>query len=122
MKNLGIQLSWMTVKDLKKSISFYTEIAGFKLLEHSPEFGWAELKGPEGSRLGLCQETQENPIQAGSNTITCITVDNIHAACDLFIKKGITLIGEIMEVPGHVKIQTFKDSDGNTLQLVEKIQ
>lgn len=121
MKNLGIQLSWLTIKDLSSAIQFYTEIAGFELLEHSPEYGWAELKGEGGSRLGLSTECEENPIKAGSNSITCITVDDITKACALFTQKGAKLIGEMMEVPGHVKIQSFLDKDGNTLQLVEKI-
>lgn len=121
MKNLGIELSWLTVKDLSAAIKFYTDIVGLTLLAHSPEFGWAELGGEGGSRLGLCVESNENPIKAGSNTVTCFTVDNIAEACKFFSEKGATLIGEMMEVPGHVKIQSFIDKDGNTLQLVQKI-
>lgn len=121
MKNLGIELCWLTVKDLSAAIKFYTDIVGLTLLAHSPEFGWAELGGEGGSRLGLSVESNQNPIKAGSNTVTCFTVDDIGQACKIFSEKGATLIGEMMEVPGHVKIQSFIDKDGNTLQLVQKI-
>lgn len=121
MKNLGILLSWITVKDLTAAIEFYTEIAGFTLAEHHPEFGWAELTAPQGARLGLCQENKSDNVKAGSNAIITIAVDNIEKAKDFFLEKKVTLIGEIQQVPGHVKIQTFSDTDGNVMQLVEML-
>ena len=119
MKNLGIKLSWIVVKDIKEAVKFYTEIAGFALQELSEEYKWAELTGPEGSRLGIAQESEDNNIKAGSNTITAISVENIDEAISFFKEKEVKLVGDIMEVPGHVKIQTFLDVDGNTMQIVQ---
>ena len=117
----GIKLTWIVVKDLESAIKFYTEAVGLTLLERHSEYGWAELSGPDGSRLGLAQESPEMELKAGMNAVTAVTVDNIETARDFFLKKGVKLIGEIIEVPGHVKMQTFQDKDGNTLQLVQKL-
>jgi len=122
MKNLGIHLSWVCVKDLKSAVQFYTQVAGFSLLEESAEYGWAELQGAGGCRLGIAQENDSEPfVHPGANGIIAITVDNIQNAIEHFRAKGARLLGKVMEVPGHVKIQTCKDPDGNMIQLVEML-
>lgn len=121
MKNQGIELSWIVVKDIKAAIKFYTETVGFKLTQSTPENGWAELSGPSGSVLGIAQECKSFDVKAGSNAVISITVEDIDVACDFFKKKGAQLVGEIIEIPGHVKMQTFKDDDGNMMQLVQKL-
>lgn len=89
--------------------------------EHHEEFGWAELKGKDGSLLGIAGEDQENPLKAGSNAVVTVSVDDIEIAKTHFSKLGAKLVGETIEVPGHVKVQTFMDTDGNTLQLVQEL-
>ena len=117
----GIHLSWIVVKDLEAAVKFYTEVVGLSLLEKSPEYGWAELSGPSGSRLGIAQESPISEIKPGSNAIMAITVDNLGSTCAAFLQKGGKLSGEPMEVPGHVKIQSFIDKDQNTMQFVQKL-
>ena len=121
MKIEGINLSWVVVKDLQSAIKFYTDVIGLTLRNESTEYGWAELSGPEGSILGLAQENPKSEIPAGSNAVTTITVDDIEKARVACQEKGATLIGDVIEIPGHVKLQTFADGDGNTLQFVEKL-
>lgn len=121
MKTQGMFLSWIIVKDVPKAIKFYTDVVGLTLKEFHPEYGWAELSGPNGSLLGIGQEGDENPLKAGSNAIVTVSVENLEKAKDHFKKQGAQLIGETVEVPGHVKMQTFMDSDGNTMQLVEEL-
>ncbi|MES2200160.1 MAG: VOC family protein [Chlamydiota bacterium] len=121
MKNKGIHLSWIVVTDFEAAVKFYTEIAGFTLIEKHLDYGWAELSGPEGSCLGIAKESSCSEVKAGSNTITAITVDDIDEARSFFQEKSVKLIGDIQEVPGHVKMQTFADADGNVMQLVQKL-
>jgi predicted enzyme related to lactoylglutathione lyase len=121
MKTEGIYLSWIIVKNLDEAIRFYTETVGLTLKERAENYGWAELAGPEGAILGLAQECPEHKQSAGSNAVVTISVDDIQKACEQFVKKGATLVDGIIEVPGHVKMQTFQDGDGNTLQLVQKL-
>ncbi|MBA3237822.1 MAG: VOC family protein [Parachlamydiaceae bacterium] len=121
MKSQGIYLSWIVVKDIEKAIKFYTEVAGLELKQFDREYHWAELSGPNGAILGIAGESDECPIKAGSNAIVTISVDDIDKANAYYIEKGATLVGEVIEVPGHVKMQTFVDIDGNTLQTVQKL-
>lgn len=122
MKMQGIFLSWIVVKDLKAAIKFYTEIVGLELKNVSEELGWAELSGPHGTMLGIAQENPKEKVKAGSNAVVTISVDNIVSAKEEIAKKGARLLGDVIEVPGEVKLQTFVDSDGNMLQLVELIR
>lgn len=39
----GIDLSWITVSDLKKSIDFFTKNLGMEVRDLHEQFGWAEL-------------------------------------------------------------------------------
>lgn len=121
IKNQGIHLSWIVVKDFNSALKFYTEVAGFTLKEKNLEYGWAELSGENGSLLGIAQEGEGSTIKAGSNAITTLAVKDINEARDYFEKKGAKLIGAVEEIPGHVKLQTFSDEDGNIMQLVQKV-
>ena len=58
--------------------------------------------------------------EADPNSPT-FTVPDIKKAIGEMSKKGVKLIGEMMEVPGHVKLQFFVDADGNTFQIVEEL-
>jgi predicted enzyme related to lactoylglutathione lyase len=121
MKTQGIYLAWIIVKDIKAAIDFYTNQLGLTLQSFDEEFVWAELSGPDGCVLGICEESPEQGMIAGTNAVFTITVDDLDEAREECLKKGITLVGEVMEVPGHVKLQTLTDQDGNTLQLVQKL-
>lgn len=121
MKPRGMQLSWITVADIKQAIKFYTEVVGFELHEFNEEFGWAELSGKEGARLGLAQECPEHGNKAGTNAVVTITVEDIANAIESLKQKNVKLIGEVMEIPGQVKLQSFEDIDGNNFQLCELI-
>lgn len=121
MKTQGIYLSWIVVKDLKAAIKFYTEVVGLELKEYHEQFQWAELSGPAGSTLGIGQEDLKSDMKAGVNAIMTIAVEDLEKAKAHFINKGANLVGETIEIPHHVKMQTFVDADGNTMQIVEKL-
>lgn len=121
MKTLGIYLSWIVVEDIEKAIEFYTEVAGLQLKEYHKEFFWAELSGPNGILLGISQESPENPIRAGQNAVVTISVENLDDAMAHFKMHQITFIDEVLEVPGHVKMRSFRDASGNIMQLVQKL-
>lgn len=118
---VGNTLSWIVVKDFKSAIRFYTEVLGFSIQSETPEYGWAELSGPEGAIVALAQENPSAPYKAGINAIITITVKDINTARRALFDAGTKLHGEIEEIPGHVKMQTFEDADGNILQLAEKL-
>jgi predicted enzyme related to lactoylglutathione lyase len=121
MKNQGIQMSWIVVSDLKKAVKFFSETVGLKVDSVSEEHNWAELRGEDGSALGVAGPGPHSPIKAGSNAVVTFTVPDLTKAREEMAKKGAMLIGEPQKVPGHVELQMFKDSDGNLFQLVQKL-
>lgn len=119
----SIGLAWIVVKDFKKAVKFYTDVVGLKLTEMNEEWGWAELEGHDGDgmRLGIAQQSPEghDPIQPGQNAVLTFTVENLDKAIKEVQKKGTSMVGPVQIVPGHVKMQTVRDTEGNFFQLVE---
>ncbi|MBS0605259.1 MAG: VOC family protein [Verrucomicrobia bacterium] len=118
----SMSLVWIVVNDLKQAIKFYTETVGLKLMEIHEEFGWAELEGHNGgARLGIAQMQlkSEDDVKPGQNAVMTFTVASLEKAIADMLKKGAKLIGEVQDIPGHVKMQMAADSDGNRFQLVE---
>ncbi|MBS0647847.1 MAG: VOC family protein [Verrucomicrobia bacterium] len=123
MKAKSMDLVWIVVKDFKKAIKFYTEIAGLKLLKVSEEHGWAELEGHEGgAMIGIAAEKPQNPYKAGQNGCLTFSVDDIEKAQEDLQKKGVQLLGGIQEIPGHVKLLLARDADGNHFQLAQMLE
>lgn len=122
----SFDLAWIMVEDIKKAIEFYTNVIGLKLVEFNEQYGWAELSGQKGgARLGIGQkQAQEDPScpYTGSNAVMTFTVKDLDKAVEGLVEKGAKLCGEIVTVPGHVRMQSVSDIDGNQLQLVEVVQ
>lgn len=121
----SVDLAWIVVSDFKKARKFFTETIGLKEHSCSEEHGWVELCGADGgTMIGLAQKNEESDqsgVAPGGNAIITITVDNLAETISEFKKKKVKLIGDVMEVPGHVKLQMFTDADGNRFQLVETL-
>ena len=122
MKVNGIRLGWIVVKDLAEAIEFYENVVGLTLKERMDEHGWAELQGPDGCRLGIAQESDYMDTKAGSNAIMAISVEDMDEALKHYKEKGAKLVGDVIEVPGNVKMQTVVDADGNVFQIVQDIE
>lgn len=116
-----IAMSWISVADVNKTKEFFTKNFGLKVACDTPEFGWAELAAESGARLGVGQENPKDGIKAGSNAIVCLTVENLSATIDKLKANNVTLIGDIVEVPGHVKMQLIQDLDGNLFHVVQDL-
>jgi predicted enzyme related to lactoylglutathione lyase len=120
----SMNLAWIVVHDIKKAIKFYTETVGLKLMEFDEKHGWAELEGNAGgARIGIAQKqpNSEDGVEPGQNAVVMFTVRSLDQALADLTKKGAQLVGKVQEVPGHVKMQTVFDTDGNRFQLVEVI-
>lgn len=121
MSTKGTFLSWIVVSDIKEARKFFTETLGFKELCFVEEYKWAEFQGKEGgSIIGVAE--QDPQMKAGSNSIITFTVDDVVKAKKELSAKGAKMIGDIIEVPGHVKMQTFCDKDGNHFQIAESLE
>ncbi len=127
MAKRRINLSWVSVSDIDQAVKFYTDVIGLKLLNKSEHYPWAELGSPdgEGAVLGLAghdpSTADGTSVPPGSNAVVTMSVDDLNKEMEAFKQKGVKLLGEMMEVPGHVKMQMFEDLDGNRFQIVEML-
>jgi predicted enzyme related to lactoylglutathione lyase len=125
MPSRSIDLVWIVVRDFKQALKFYTETVGLQLMECQEQYGWAELQGASGVRLGIAQEcstSEENSfVGPGQNAVLTFNVDDIEETTASMQKKGVVCLGKIQEVPGHVKMQLMRDPDGNHFQMVQMV-
>lgn len=104
--------------DIAKSIDWYQNVLGFKLLYHVKEMGWCELStSVPGVLIGLSQVEKATP---GGPTPT-FGVKDIDAARKQLEGKGVKFDGETMTIPDMVKLATFYDPDGNKLMLYQSL-
>jgi predicted enzyme related to lactoylglutathione lyase len=106
------------VTSLDRSIPWYEDLLGFKLLYRADEVAWCEFSTHIGKvTVGLSQV--ETVPQGGGATLTWGVAD-VEAAQRELKKKGIRMDGDIMRVPGMVNLVTFYDPDGNTMMLFDQ--
>lgn len=105
------------VSDLDRSIAWYRDILGFELLYRLDDGTWCELKtGVDKVNVGLSGRREGGG--AGGATLT-FGVDDIEAAKAELDSKGVRQDGEIMEIPGLVRLLTFFDPDDNALMFYQ---
>lgn len=112
------------VKDLARSIAFYTGHLGFTLdREHPPAFAQVSLgefrlvlsgPGASGSRPLPGGRTQA----PGGHNRVMLAVTDLPALIEEFKKAGIRFRNEMEEGPGGRQIQ-LEDPDGNPIELYE---
>jgi len=112
------------VKDVKRSVDFYTQQIGLKLdQQHLPAFAQVSvgnlklvLSGPgaSGSRA-MPDGRQQAP--GGWNRVM-LEVDNLPARIEMLKKAGLKFRNEMEAGPGGKQIQ-LEDPDGNPIELFE---
>ena len=117
---MSLNLVWITVSDFDKAVTYYTDVLGLEVVERVDEMGWAELKGEGGATLGICRTYEDMP--AGANAVVTFSVDDIETTKKELGERGIIFEGEIVEIPGHVKMQLCRDPDGNQYQICQGLE
>ena len=112
---MKMMLAWYPAADLEKAKNFYGNVLGLGKTFEMP--GWAEFShGKDAPSVGLSQ----NPATLGQTGATVVfQVDNIETSRRQLAGKGVEFDGVIEEIPGMVKIATFRDPFGNRLQLAQ---
>jgi lactoylglutathione lyase len=118
----------LRVTDLQKSISFYTELMGMRLLRRKDY--------PEGkftlAFLGYGDESDTTVLELTHNWDTssyelgtayghiAIEVDDVYAACDSIKTRGGQVVSEAGPMKGGTSILAFvKDPDGYMIELLD---
>lgn len=108
-----------SVTDLDASIAWFQEMLGFELLFRVDEQGWAEMSSPaKDVSIGLgVNET----VDGRGGTTPVFGVADVVAARTELQAKGVRFDGDIVEIPGMVKLATFFDPDGNSYMFAESL-
>jgi predicted enzyme related to lactoylglutathione lyase len=122
----SMNLAWINVSDIKKAEKFFVDTLGLKVTSGAPEYNWLELKGSQGGMIlgvgqGDCSKKEENPVKPGGNAVMTMEVEDVAQSKTELEAKGVKFYGDILEVPGHVKMATFADPDGNIFQLCQML-
>lgn len=118
----SIDLAWISTKDFKKAKAFFSDKLGLEITSESPQHGWIEFAGKDGgATLGVGQDSEYCKLKAGQNAVVTFTVDDMEKTKAELMRKGVTLVGDIMEVPGHVKLLYIRDEDGNLFHLAQDL-
>ena len=111
---MEINVSWYEVTDLEAAKRFYGEVLGLKkTLEME---GWVEFSHTnDGPSIGLA--LAKEPSSAGATVV--LRVDDLDQARDELTRQGVQFEGMVEEVPGMVRLASFRDPCGNRLQLCQ---
>ena len=112
---MEVNVSWYQVSDMNAAKRFYGEILGLKKIFEIE--GWCEFSHGEGAAsIGLNQQRQGDD-ERGATVV--LRVDDLARVQKELAAKGVKFEGEIQEVPGVVRLATFRDPSGNRLQLCQ---
>jgi predicted enzyme related to lactoylglutathione lyase len=118
----SIDLAWISVTNMKRARAFFVDKLGLTIMQDTPEYGWMELMGKDGGcALGVGAESGNTDLKPGHNAIVTFSVDNIEKTKAELASKGVTIVGDIIEVPGHIKMLFIKDEDGNFFQVCQPL-
>jgi predicted enzyme related to lactoylglutathione lyase len=111
----GLANVWVPVEDIKRALDFYRDILGFSVIKQ--DGSWAEIDA-NGFNIGLnCREPQGTRVQGGP-VITFQPEEGLEAAVEELNGKGVEFPAQISEHEWG-RVATFKNSEGNDLQLYE---
>ena len=104
-----------SVTDLDRSVDWFKNKLGLEERFRAPEAGWAEVTTPtENISIGLGINEE---VDGKGGTTPVFGVVDIEAAKAELEGNGVTFDGDIMTLPGMVKLATFFDPDGNSYML-----
>jgi predicted enzyme related to lactoylglutathione lyase len=113
---MQISLAWYSVTDLDRAKDFYGATLGLKKTFEMP--GWTEFSHAEDAvSVGLAL-AKDAPNPSGGATVV-FRVPDVDQARKNLETKGVRFEGEVEEIPGAVRIATFRDPFENRLQLVQ---
>lgn len=113
-----VWLSMVTVSDLDKALTFYSEILGLPIALDARAFNHIEV-GPHEplAKIGI-ESTGKQPKRRKWTGIVLDT-DDIYALYERLTKKGVTFTLKPTKMPWGGIVANFLDSDKNELQVVQ---
>lgn len=104
---------WVPVSDMSRATGFYRDTLGLDVQEHDGD--WAEVTAGDVT-IGLNAEESEGAGVSGGPVIAFHPENGIEQGVEDLRSSDVEIAAEISDHPWG-RIATFKDSEGNDLQL-----
>ncbi|MGB0035448.1 MAG: VOC family protein [Candidatus Acidiferrales bacterium] len=112
---MKVTVSWFSVNDFEKAKKFYGETLGMKKTLEMEQ--WAEFADAEGeASIGVAAAAHAGK-EPGATIV--LRVEDIARERKRLESSGVQFEGKMEEIPGVVKLATFRDPSGNRLQLCQ---
>ena len=111
----GVATVWLPVKDMKRAMDFYGGTLGLEVKRDSDE--WSELDA-NGLMIGLNARESSGADGSGGALLTFQPDGGLDEEVSRLKDAGVSFVGDISDHPWG-RIASFKDSEGNDLQLYE---
>jgi predicted enzyme related to lactoylglutathione lyase len=111
----GVANVWVPVKDIERALDFYQNTLEFSVIKQDGP--WAEIDA-NGLTVGLNGREPQGAQAGGGPVITFWPEAGLEAATEDLKGRGVEFPAEISEHEWG-RVATFKDSEGNDLQLYE---
>jgi len=113
-----VWLSMVTVSDLDKALTFYSEILGLPIALDARVFNHIEV-GPHEPLAKIGIESTFKQSKRRKWTGIVLDTDDIYALYERLTKKGVTFTLKPTKMPWGGIVANFLDSDKNELQVVQ---
>ena len=111
----GVATVWMPVEDMDRAVKFYGETLGLTVKNEGED--WSELDA-NGVMIGLNGREKTHGESTGGAMLTLQPDGSLYDELVRLTEAGVTFVGEVSD-HSWGRIATFKDSEGNDLQLFE---
>jgi predicted enzyme related to lactoylglutathione lyase len=110
----GVDHVWFWVADMDRAIAFYRDALGLAMrMRHDDT--WAEFEAG-GIRIGLHGAGDATVEHGGTAAFLVADLDAARASLQ---ERGVAFEDHLGEVPGYARYASFRDPDGNSMQLIE---
>lgn len=106
--------------DLDRSIAWYRDVLGFELIYKRDDIAWCEMKSAV-ANVNVGFGVREEMGDGKSGAVPTFGVTDIAAAKAELDRHGVRQDGDVMEIPGMVKLLTFYDPDDNALMFYQDL-
>lgn len=107
------------VKNLAAAKAWYADVFGARVVYDLPEQGWCELSTPaKDVKLGL---SANETTKGSGDAFVSFGVKDMSAAKAALVARNVKLDGDVVTIPGVVKLLYFADPDGNKLMFYQSL-